>query len=118
MKYHITKEDGFCLIKISGDTRKNEAIQAKEVLSPYLKEEGIKIIVDLQELEKFEPANLFGVLNSIKKEVHLLRGDIKLCSLNSKILNYLKQNRMDHFFQICEDIETAKKSEFNKRAGK
>lgn len=116
MKYHIIKEEEFCLIKISGETRKNETILAKAVLSPYLIENGIRMIVDLQELGKFEPVNLVGVLNSIRKEVHLLRGDLKLCSLKPKLLNYLKQNRLDNFFQIYEDRETAIKSIMNAKA--
>jgi len=44
-----------CLIKVSGETRKNEAVIAREGLSPYLKEKGIKVIMDMEELGKFEP---------------------------------------------------------------
>ena len=29
MKYHIVEEDGFCFIKVSGETRKNEAVMAR-----------------------------------------------------------------------------------------
>ncbi|MGB5158949.1 hypothetical protein [Desulfobacterium sp. N47] len=118
MKYDVTKEDDFCLIIISGETRKNETILAKAVLSPYLVEKGIRMIVDLQELGKFEPVNLVGVLNSIRKEVHFLRGDLKLCSLKPKLINYLKENRWDNLFQIYENRETAKKSKWNDRVGK
>jgi len=101
-----------CLIKVSGETRKNEAVIAREGLSPYLKEKGIKVIMDMEELGKFEPNTLVGILNGIRKEVNLLRGDLKLCSLKPEILNYLKQNRLDHIFQIYEDREMAKRSEW------
>ena len=74
MKYDIVEEDGFFLIKISGETRKNEAVMAKGVLFSYLKEKGIKVIMDMRELEKFEPITLVGILNGIRKEVNLLRG--------------------------------------------
>ena len=111
MKYHIVEEGGFCLIRVSGKTRKNEAIMAKGGLSPYLKEKGIKVIMDMKELEKFEPT-LMGFLNSIRKEVNLLKGGLKLCSLKPEILNYVKQNRLDHIFNIYEDREMAKKSEW------
>lgn len=80
MKYHIVEEDGFCLIKVSGETRKNEAVIARDGLSPYLKEKGIKVIMDMKELGRFEPGTLVGVLNGIRKEVNLLRGDLKLYS--------------------------------------
>jgi len=55
MKYHIVEEGGFFFIKIPGETRKNEAILAKRMLSSYFKEKGIKVIMDLKELEKYEP---------------------------------------------------------------
>jgi len=74
VKYDIVEEDGFFLIKISGETRKNEAVMAKGVLFSYLKEKGIKVIMDMRELEKFEPITLVGILNGIRKEVNLLRG--------------------------------------------
>jgi len=112
VKYHIVEEDGFFLIKISGETRRNEAVMAKGGLCPYLKEKGIKVIMDMKELEKFEPITLVGILNGIRKEVNLLRGGLKLCSLKPEILNYLRQNHLDHIFQIYEDREMAKKSEW------
>jgi len=112
VKYDIVEKNGLFLIKISGETRRNEAIMAKGALSPYLKEKGIKVIMDMKELEKFEPITIVGILNGIRKEVNLLRGCLKLCSLNPEILNYLRQNHLDYIFQIYEDREMAKKSEW------
>lgn len=118
MKYHIVEENGFCIIKVSGETRKNEAVMATWALSPYLKEKGIKVIMDMKELGKFEPVTLVGVMNGIRKEANLLSGDLKLCSLKPEILNYLKQNRLDHVFQIYEDREMAERSEWRERGKK
>ena len=112
MKYHIVKDDDFFIVKISGQPKKNEALQVKSILSSYLKERGIRVIMDLKELEKFEPITLLGVLNGMRKEVDLLGGCLKLSSLNPEILNYFKENRMDQFFKIYEDEEGAKKSEW------
>ena len=112
MKYHVVEDAAFFLIKISGETRKNEALPAKRALSPYLKERGIRVIMDLKELEKFEPITLLGVLNGIKKEIDLLGGGLKLCSLKQEILNYFKENRLDQIFQVYEDEERAKKGEW------
>lgn len=78
VKYHIVEENGFFLIKISGEARRNEAVLAKRVLFPYLKGKGIRVIIDLKELEKFELITLMGVLNSIRKEVNLLRGNLRI----------------------------------------
>ena len=114
MKYHLTKDNDFFIIKISGQTKKNEALQVKTILSSYLKEKGIRVIMDFKELEleKFEPIALLGVLNGMRKEVDLLGGCLKLCSLKLEILDYFKENRMDQFFKIYEDEEMAKKSEW------
>ncbi|MCK4469703.1 MAG: STAS domain-containing protein [Desulfobacterales bacterium] len=112
MKYHLTKNDDFFIIKISGEPKKNEALPAKRVLRPYLKERGIRVIMDLKELEKFEPITLLGVLNGMRKEIDLSGGCLKLCSLKLEILDYFKENRMDQFFHIYEDEEGAKKSEW------
>ena len=112
MKYHIVEENGFVLIKISGETRKNEAVLVKKSLLPYLQKRGIRLIVNLNELEKVEPAILIGVLTGIRKEIGFLRGDLKLCALNPDILNFFKQNRLNQIFQIYEDEEITKKSEW------
>ncbi|RZB30014.1 MAG: hypothetical protein SRB1_02294 [Desulfobacteraceae bacterium Eth-SRB1] len=112
MKYHLTKDNDFFIIKISGQTKKNEALQVKSILSTYIKERGIRVIMDLKDLEKFEPITLIGVLNGMRKEVDLLGGCLKLSSLNPEILDYFKENRMDQFFKIYEDEEGAKKSEW------
>ncbi len=112
MKYHIVKDNDFFIIKISGQPKKNEALQVKSILSSYFKEKGIRVIMDLKNLEKFEPITLLGVLNGMRKEIDLLGGCLKLCSLKLEILNYFKENRMDEFFMIYEDEKSAKRSEW------
>ena len=112
MKYNIAKDNDVFIVKISGEPKKNEALQVKRILSSYLKEKGIRVIIDLKELEKFEPITFLGVLNSMRKEIDLLGGCLKLCSLKLEILNYFKENRMDQFFYIYEDEEIAKKSKW------
>ena len=112
MKYHIVKDNDFFILKISGQSKKNEALQVKSILSSYFNERGIRVIMDLKKLENFEPIALLGVLNGMRKEIDLLGGCLKLCSLKPDILNYFEENRMDQFFNICEDEDSAKKSEW------
>ena len=112
MKYHIAEEGDFFIIEISGEPRKNEALPARKMLSPYLKEKHIRVIMDLKGLEKFEPITLLGVLNGVRKDVSFLRGDLKLCSLKPEILNYFRENRLDQVFHIYKDEEGAKRSEW------
>jgi len=112
VKYQIIKNGSTFTIHFSGNTRENEPVILKKVFSPYFKERGTKIIVNLKKMEKVDLVTLLGVLASIRKEIAFLRGDLKLCSLTPEILNYFKENRLDHFFQIYEDEEKARKSEW------
>jgi anti-anti-sigma factor len=109
MKYRITKKDGFLLMEMSGNIRNNEALLAKRSFSPYLRREGIRVIIDLKDLYTFEPVDLLGVLNSIKKEVDLSRGDLRVRSLRPEMLSYLKGNRLERIFQLSENEEEPRK---------
>ena len=72
---------------------------------PYLNRKGTTVILDLKELIRFEPVVLVGVLNGIKKEVELSNGKLKLRSPRPEIALYLKENRLDRIFQLCDDTE-------------
>ncbi len=114
MKYNIFEDKELLLLRISGQTRKNEALLVRRDLFPYLQKKGMKVIIDLNELEQFEIVTLILVLNVIKKEVKFLKGEVKLCSLKPNILTYFKENHLDQIFEIHEDEERAKKSKWRK----
>jgi len=116
VKYHIIDEKGILFIRISGDSRKNEALLVKKALSPYLTRKGIRVIIDLKELGRIEPVSLLWVLSGIKKRVDLLGGHLKLCSPKSEVLNYLREHRMDQILQLFEDEEEARKSTWRRYA--
>ncbi len=118
MKYNIFEDKELLLLKISGETRKNEALLVRRDLFPYLQKKGIKVIIDLKELEKFELATLTFVLNVIKKEIKFLKGEMKLCSLKPNIITYFKENHLDLIFEIHEDEERAKKSKWRNYGNK
>ena len=110
MKYEVINEIDHLLIKISGDTIKNEALFIKRQLFPHLRKIGIMVIIDLSGLDKFEPVIILGVLNGIKKEIGLNNGELRLCSLDPKIKFYFKENRLDRIFKVFEDLNTARES--------
>lgn len=112
MKYHINEDEHLLLIEISGDPKKNEPLFANRVLLPYFKKRGIRVIVDLKGLKNFDPIILIGVLNNIRKETNLLGGGLKLCALRPGVTNYFKENRLDQVFQVYENEEKAKISEW------
>ena len=110
MKYQIVNENDFLLIKVSGNTRKNEAVLSNAQLKPYLQGKGIKVIIDFKELGQFEPTTLLVVLNTLKKEIDFLRGSLMVCSLKPEMEGYMRKNRLDHIFYIFDDMEKAKQS--------
>jgi anti-anti-sigma regulatory factor len=110
MKYIIVKQQAHIVIKMKGTTRDNEPLLARRILSQYLRERGIQVILDLKEIEGGDPIALMGVLNSIRKEIGFLRGGLKLCSLRPKLLTHFKENRLDRMFTIYEDEQAARKT--------
>jgi anti-anti-sigma factor len=107
MKYQVVDRKDCTIIRLSGDTRNNEALLVKSLLLPYLQKRGLVVIIDLEQLKRFEPANLVGILNGIRKEVDFLKGNLKLCSLQSEINAYFRENRLDRIFEVHKDEKAA-----------
>jgi anti-anti-sigma regulatory factor len=73
----------------------------------------MKVVVDMSEIDRVEPMVLVGVLNTIRKEVRLLNGDLKLRSLRPEILSYFQEHRLDRVFHFCHEedrVEQGRKS--------
>ena len=114
MDYEFVYEDDYLVIKLSGSTEVNERLSVKQHLAPYLQGSKQKVIVDLEGLEETEGAYLLGVLNTIKKEIQLMDGEVKFCSLKPELYRYFQENRLDQVFDIVESVEQAKKSDRSK----
>ncbi len=114
MDYEFAYEDDFLVIRLSGSTEVNERLSAKEHLAPYLQGSNQKVIVDLGGLKETEGAYLLGVLNTVKKEVQLMGGEVKFCSLKPELYRYFQDNRLDQVFDIVESVEEAKKGDRSK----
>ena len=110
MQYDIIEGKNCFHIAISGKSRKNEPLLAKKMLLPFFKQKNIRLIIDLKDLREFDSVVMLGILNSIRKEVGFLEGDLRICSLNPELLNYFQQNRLDKIFYIYKDKENAENS--------
>ena len=97
------------IIKLSGSATVNERLLIKDLLTPYLHQPPPEVIVDLGGLGKIEAVSIMGVLNAIRKEFQLVGVKVKFCSLPPNLLRYLKENRLDKFFDIIEVVDQAKK---------
>jgi anti-anti-sigma regulatory factor len=103
-------EEDFLIIKLSGSAEVNERLLAKESLTPVLQQLHQKVIIDLENLAENGGVYIVGVLNTIKKEVQLLDGEVKLCSLKPELTHYFQENRLDQFFNIGLSVESTKQS--------
>ena len=56
-----------------------------------------------------------GVITSFKKEVDLMNGFLKICSLRPRINNYLSKNRLDRIFDIYENLNSAENSPWERK---
>ncbi len=110
MKYEFVYEGDFLIIKLSGSAEVNERLLAKESLTPYLQQSHQKVIIDLENLAENGEVYIVGVLNTIKKEVQLLDGEVKLCSLKPELYHYFQENRLDQIFDIGLSLESTKRS--------
>jgi len=110
MQYNIVEGRNCFHIAISGKPRQNEPLLAKKMLLPFFKQKNVFIIIDLKDLHEFNSVFVLGILNSIRKEVSFLGGKMKICSLNTKLLKYFQQNRLDKIFYIYKNKENAEKS--------
>lgn len=110
MNYEFNYQEDFLIIKLSGSARVNERLLTKQFLLQSLQPSYRKIIVDLEGLGGGEAVYCVGVLNTIKKEVQLMSGEMKLCSLTPGVSRYFQENRLDQIFDIKPSIEAAKRS--------
>ncbi len=110
MNYEVEYEDDFLIIKLSGTVGSNERLLSKKSLLSSLQPSDRKVIVDLRDLRSSGAGYCVGVLNTIKKEVQLLGGKMKICSLSPAGSRYFQENRLDEMFEIEPSIEEAKRS--------
>jgi anti-anti-sigma factor len=118
MKYAIIKQEDIVVIKVSGKTRDNEPLLARRILTQCLREKGIRVIIDLKEIEDSKTIALVGVLHGVRKEVGFLKGGMKLCSLRPTLLSQFKEHGLDRIFTICEDEQTAMRSTWKNNVGR
>ena len=110
MNYDFKYQDDFLIIKLSGFAEANERLLAKKNMLFSLRSSSRKIIVDLEDFGGRKGVYGAGVLNTIQKEIQLMGGEMKLCSLTTEVSRYFKENRLDEIFDIMPSIEQAKRS--------
>ena len=118
MNYELEHQDDYLIIKLSGVARPNERLLIKKSLTSSLRLSDRKVIVDLRNLESGDAVYLVGVLQAIQKEVQLIGGKMKLCSMPAAMVRYFQENRLDRMFEVAPSIERAKKNLIEEKNGR
>jgi anti-anti-sigma regulatory factor len=109
MKWDFLSGCDCLIIKLSGNTSPNERLLAKRGLMRHLRPPNPRVIVDLSELKDHGGTYVLGILNTIRKEVAILGGQMKLCALTPKLHRVLRNNRFAEFFEIDSTLSQAEK---------
>lgn len=68
MNYRITEVNGWVIVRLSGKAANNEPLKVKHLFKRWLAEKGVRVIVNLKEIEDFGVWEM-GLLTSFKKEM-------------------------------------------------
>jgi anti-sigma B factor antagonist len=67
---------------------------------------AIKLVIDFSNVE-FLSSSVLGLLIKISKKVYETAGELRLCSISTKINEICKITRLDKVFQISPDKDSA-----------
>jgi anti-anti-sigma factor len=120
MKCNIIEKREFIFVEIGGLLNTKNPLSVRDILYPWRNRTGLKIAVDLGGIDEGDDVvTQLGVITAFKKEVDLMNGFLKICSLRPHIKNYLHKTGLDRIFDIYEDLNSAETSLWKrKRYGK
>jgi len=111
MKCDIIEKRDFAVAKISGPANKNAPSLIRSIIYAEFNEGQPKVILDVENLDDSSSiAVQLGVITAFKKELDLMNGCLKICSLGSLMKDYFLKTRLDKIFDIYEDLDSAEKS--------
>ena len=106
MKYRVSDVAGWFIIGPSGIAENNEPLRVRYLFRRRLSRDGIKLIVDLKELNQFGVWEV-GLLTSFKREVDQRAGILRICGLDPNLSGYFQHDRFAGQFDIYADLESA-----------
>ncbi len=116
MKCNIIEKRDFIFVEIGGSLANKVPCSARDVLHPWRTRTELRIALDLGGIdEDSDVVTQLGVMTSFKKEVDLMNGFLKVCSLRPRIKNYLLENRLGNIFDIYEDLNSAENSPWKRK---
>src|SRR3954464_956256 len=112
MRYRITQTGGWVIVGVSGRAENNEPLKVKHLFNRWLTELGMRVIVNLKDIEEFGVWEM-GLLTSFKKEVDQRGGTLRLCHLDPGRKGYFHGDRFAEEFDLYWDKEAAMTAKAN-----
>ncbi|MDD5723469.1 MAG: hypothetical protein PHY29_06975 [Syntrophales bacterium] len=116
MECLIIEKRDFAVARFSGSIRKNAPFLIRSIVHAEFNGRQPKVILDLENLDDSSSiATQLAVITAFKKEVCLMDGFLKICSLRPRIRTYLLKNRLDRIFDTYESLDSAEKSPWKRK---
>lgn len=116
MNYRITEVSGWIIVSLSGKAANNEPLKVKHLFKRWLAQKGVRVIVNLKEIEEFGVWEM-GLLTSFKKEMDQRAGTLRLCHLDPLLEGYFQNDRFAEHFDIYSNLESAMEGKRNQGNG-
>lgn len=94
------------LIYLNGYLDAHTAPYLENAIAEIIAEQKFKLVVDFTELDYISSAGL-GVFMVFIEEIRENGGDIKLCSMSSKVFSVFDLLGFPMLFDICDNIDSA-----------
>ena len=115
MKCHVIEKRDSIVIEIGGSLNKSIPFSVRDILRPWQSRTEPRIALDMGGIdEDGDIIAQLGVIAAFKKEVDIMNGFLKVCSLRPHIRNYLLKNRLDRIFDIYGNLNSAENSPWEK----
>ena len=116
MECLIVEKRDFAVARFSGSIKKNAPFLIRSMVHAEFNGRQPKVILDVENLDDNSSITTqLAIITAFKKEVDLMNGSLKICSLRPHIKNYIRENRLGKIFDIYEDLNSAEESPWEKK---
>lgn len=116
MKCIIVDKKSYSVARFSSSVTKNVPSLIRSIVHAEFNGRRPKVILDAEELDDSgSMTTQLAIITAFKKEVDLMNGSLKICSLRPRIKNYMLNNGLDRIFDIYEDLNSAETSPWERK---
>ena len=106
-EYTINEENGRLILHLKGELVLNAVTELKDEIKSHLKNENLKVIADLSDVEFVDSSGL-GMLSSWFKCVNEENGRIVFANVQPYVRKIIKISKLDKIFTLAETLDEAK----------